>query len=263
MVLRTLKVAQRPAMTTMLTYNRMTVIDYDSLEFNPDEPEPLPDGMIQNPVLFEILSILADRFSINSPRADVFLDSNTFICYNPDNLNVRVGPDVYLAFGVDARAIRERRIYLPWEAGKLPDFVLEVASVTTARYDVAGKRRLYAQIGIPEYWRFDPTGGEHYGQPLSGEILFEGEYHPVELTTEPDGALKGFSPALGLYLCPNEDRLTFFDPAMGSYLLNLSQERDARRQAESALRDERAEREAAQIRIRQLEEELRRRQSEG
>ena len=249
-------------MTTMLTYNRMTVIDYDSLEFNPDEPEPLPDGMIQNPVLFEILSILADRFSINSPRADVFLDSNTFICYNPDNLNVRVGPEMYLAFGVDARAIRERRIYLPWEAGKLPDFVLEVASVTTARYDVAGKRRLYAQIGIPEYWRFDPTGGEHYGQPLSGEILFEGEYRPVELTTEPDGALKGFSPTLGLYLCPNEDRLTFFDPATGSYLLNLSQERDARRQAESALYDERAEREAAQTRIRQLEEELRRRQSE-
>ena len=249
-------------MTTMLTYNRMTVIDYDSLEFNPDEPEPLPDGMIQNPVLFEILSILADRFSINSPRADVFLDSNTFICYNPDNLNVRVGPDVYLAFGVDARAIRERRIYLPWEAGKLPDFVLEVASVTTAKYDVAGKRRLYAQIGVPEYWRFDPTGGEHYGQPLSGEILFEGEYRPVELTTEPDGALKGFSPALGLYLCPNEDRLIFFDPATGSYLLNLSQERDARRQAESALHDERAEREAAQTRIRQLEEELRRRQSE-
>ena len=64
-------------------------------------------------------------------------------------------------------------------------------------------------------------------------------------------------------MCPNEDRLTFFDLAMGSYLLNLSQERDARRQAESALRDERAEREAAQIRIRQLEEELRRRQSEG
>ena len=250
-------------MTTMLTYNRMTVIDYDSLEFNPDEPEPLPDGMIQNPVLFEILSILADRFSINSPRPDIFLDSNTFICYNPDNLNVRVGPDVYLAFGVDARAIRERRIYLPWEAGKLPDFVLEVASVTTARYDVAGKRRLYAQIGIPEYWRFDPTGGEHYGQPLPGEILLEGEYRPVELTTEPDGALKGFSPALGLYLCPNEDRLTFFDPATGSYLLNLSQERDARRQTESALRDERAEREAAQTRIRQLEEELRRRQSEG
>ena len=249
-------------MTTMLTYNRMTVIDYDSLEFNPDEPEPLPDGMIQNPVLFEILSILADRFSINSPRADVFLDSNTFICYNPDNLNVRVGPDVYLAFGVDARAIRERRIYLPWEAGKLPDFVLEVASVTTAKYDVAGKRRLYAQIGIPEYWRFDPTGGEHYGQPLSGEILFEGEYRTVELPTEPDGALKGFSPALGLYLCPNEDRLTFFDPATGSYLLNLSQERDARRQAESTLHDERAEREAAQTRIRQLEEELRRRQSE-
>ena len=129
-----------------------------------------------------------------------------------------------------------------------------------------GVRRINSITALPGGYlgatNFDPTGGEHYGQPLSGEILFEGEYRPVELTTEPDGALKGFSPALGLYLCPNEDRLIFFDPATGSYLLNLSQERDARRQAESALHDERAEREAAQTRIRQLEEELRRRQSE-
>ena len=48
----------------------------------------------------------------------MFLDNETYICYDPRNLNVRVAPDIYLAFGVDARAIRPRRLYLPWEGGQ-------------------------------------------------------------------------------------------------------------------------------------------------
>ncbi len=257
-------------MTTMLAYNRQGAIDYDSLEFNPDAPEPLPEGMIQNPVLFEILSILAARFIENSRRPDVFLDSNTFICYDRTNLNIRVGPDCYMAFGVDARAIRERKIYLPWEAGKPPDFVLEVASETTARRDVTRKRDIYAQIGVPEYWRFDPTGGEHYGQSLAGEQLIEGDYQAIDLATDPDGVLKGYSPALGLYLCWHEEWFYFYDPATGSYLRNLAQTQEALRSelgahedTETLLRVERAAREADRARIRQLEGELRRRLPES
>ena len=236
-------------MTTMLAYNLQSVIDYDKLCFNPDEPEPLPEAMIQNPVLFEILSILAARFTGGNRRPDVFLDSNTFICYDPGNLNVRVAPDCYMAFGVDARAIRERKIYLPWEVGKPPDFALEAASESTARHDVAGKRRIYARIGVPEYWRFDSTGGDHYGDPLAGEQLVEGVYRPVELTTGPDGVLKGYSPALALYLCWHDEWLYLYDPETGTYLGNLEQ-------TQAALR-------AEQARVRQLEEELRRRQPEG
>jgi Uma2 family endonuclease len=264
-------------MTTMLAYHRQTDIDYSSLDFNPDEPEPLPDAMIQNPVLLEVLSVLAARFTENNRRPDVFLDSNTFICYNPNNLNVRVGPDCYLAFGVDARAIRERKLYLPWEAGKPPDFVLEVASETTARHDLTGKRLIYAQMGVPEYWRFDPTGGEHYGQPLAGDELVEGVYRAIDLITAPDGVLRGYSPVLGLYLGWEEGGLSLQDPETGLNLSNLYQTEEARRAAEAALRAEqeargraeaalRAEqeaREAAETRIRLLEQELRTRRLEG
>ncbi len=263
-------------MTTKPAYDRQTVINYDSLEFNPDEPEPLPDAMIQNPVLHEIISILTTRFSTGSRQPYVFLDSNTFICYDPGNLNVRVGPDLYLAFGVDAEAIREKKLYLPWEAGKPPDFVLEVASETTARHDLTEKRRIYAQVGVPEYWRFDPTGGDHYGQSLAGERLVEAEYQPIGLTTEPDGVLKGYSPALGLYLCWEEGWLNFQDPETGTNLSNMYETEEARRAAEAALEEanaarERAEtalqaeqeaRQAAEERIRQLEEQLRRRATE-
>ena len=53
---------------------------------------------------------------------------------------------------------------------------------------------------MPEYWRFDPSGGEYHDAPLSGGLLVDGAYHPVELTTEPDGILKGYSPLLELSL---------------------------------------------------------------
>ena len=64
-----------------------------------------------------------------------------------------------------------RNTYLVWEIGKPADFVLEIASESTARRDVTEKRVLYAQIGFGEYWRFDGSGGNFYGEPLLGEFL--------------------------------------------------------------------------------------------
>ena len=237
----------------MLPYQIGGEIDFAALDFDPFEPEPLPDAMIQNPYLFDFIPILVAYYDSND-RPDVFLDSNTFICYDRSNLNVRVGPDFYIAFGVDSRAIRQRALYLPWEAGKPPDLALEVASATTARHDITGKRDIYAQVGVPEYWRYDPTGGRLYGEPLAGERLVEGEYRPFELTTEPDGVLKGFSPTLGLSLCWDDARLYLYDPATGEYLRNYPE-------IKADLEASRAALEAAEGRVRQLEEELRRRQA--
>ena len=131
---------------------------------------------------------------------------------------------MYLAFGVDANAIRPRKLYLPWEVGKPPDWVLEIASESTGREDVDRKPSTYAR-GVPEYWRFDPTGGRYHGEPLSGLRLINGAYQSIELTTEPDGILKGYSPVLGLSLCWEEGWPRFFDPSTGTYLENWREER--------------------------------------
>ena len=61
-------------------------IDYASLSFNPDEPEPLPEAMYQYPILEEILPILGAHLNRLYSRETVFRGSNTFICYDPDNL---------------------------------------------------------------------------------------------------------------------------------------------------------------------------------
>lgn len=267
-------------MTTKLTYTKHTyqirsVINYDELEFNPDEPEPY--DMFQYPTLQEILHVLDSHITGLYPSEDVFRSSNTFICYDQSNLNVRVAPDFYVAFGVDAPAIEARKIYLPWEAGKPPDLALEVASESTSGRDINFKRRLYAQIGIAEYWRFDRSGGDFYGQPLAGDRLENGVYQPIELTNEPDGVLKGYSPAMQASLCWQEGSLKFYLPEVGQYLRNLPESEDALRQAEegwareraafdqerAARERERERREASDARIRELEEELGRRRGEG
>ena len=60
-----------------------------------------------------------------------------------------------------------------------------------------------------------------------------GVYRPIELTTAPDGILKGYSAVLGLSLCWDNNWPRLYDPATNSYLTNWRQERAAR-QAERA-----------------------------
>ena len=129
----------------------------------------------------------------------------------------------------------------------------------------------------PEYWRFDPTKkGEYHGERLAGDRLVGGEYRSIELTTAPDGILKGYSDLLGLSLCWDGGWPRLYDPATDTYLETWQQERAARQAAEARAAIEQATREgaeaqaaieqagrlAAEARIRQLEAELRRRQED-
>ena len=268
---------------TKLAYHEQGEIDYARLDYNPDEPVLKPDAMEQEQPLQHLIGLLASRFTDFDQRPDTFLSSNTILCYDPRDLNVRVSPDVYLAFGVDAHAIRRRKLYLPWEVGKPPDWVLEVASSSTGAEDVGRKRDLYARIGVPEYWRFDPQDGAYHGERLAGDRLVAGRYAPIELTTVPDGLLKGYSAVLGLSLCWDAGRPRLYDPTTGSYLeswrevwvarevaeTRVAVEQAARLAAEAQTATEQAarlaaeaERDAAQSEIARLREQLGRRQAD-
>ena len=253
---------------TMLPYHRQGEIDYDSLEFDADKTVEKPEAMEQHLPQDEIVAVLHAFFTEFSRRPDVFLDRDSNICYDRSNLNVRVSPDAYLAFGVDARAIRPRKLYLPWEAGKPPDWVLEVASSSTGREDVRNKPGIYARIGVPEYWLFDPTGGDYHREPMAGLLLSGGVYRPVELTTEPDGILKGYSPVLQLSLSWDAGWPRFYNPADGTYLPTWQQTQDALHQTQDALREEQAARERAEAerdteRTLRLSEQLAREEAES
>ena len=168
-------------------------------------------------------------------------------------------PDLILAFGVNSAEVIARGGYAIDDQGKPPDFVLEIASVSTALNDYTTKRVDYAAYGIPEYWRFDPTDGDRYPAGLAGDRLVNGEYQPIDIIPTEDGGYWGRSDALNLDLCWERGQLRLYDPVARQYLRTYDDEAEARIAAEARRDAERQARIAAEARVRQLEEELRRR----
>ena len=177
------------------------------------------------------------------PSADsAWVSCDINIYYRQGDPTVVVAPDVAVAFGVDVAALEGRGTYRTWEAGAPPSFVLEIASPTTVDVDVGTKPAKYADLGVQEYWRLDPTDGELLDPPLQGERRRAGRWEPIEVVTGIGGVLRGHSEALGLDLCWEPPKLRLFDPAARVWLLDpddLLEDRDreaaARRAAEAEL----------------------------
>ena len=250
-------------------------------DFVPDPPT-VEDGMLQNPIIGDIASILRLHFK---PRADsVLVSGPTFILYDINDPNARIAPDCYVVFDVDAHAIVGHNSYRLWQWGKPPDFALEIASESTALNDLTAKRDIYARIGALEYWRFDPSGGELYGEPLAGERLVDGRYEPYPIHTDADGDIWAHSQALNLDFYMRGNRFWVRDSATGEWLNFIEAEveahevtklaHDMERQAHEATRlayeaevearrRERQARLSAEAQVRELRAELdSRRQSE-
>ena len=214
-----------------------------------EEPEP-EDRLQQFPFMWKVIDALYHRYKDNP---DVFATGGGFILYNPANGNQRVAPDFLIAFDVDADYIQQSLPnYLIWIIGKAPDFVIEVASESAASNDLGHKRDLYARLGIAEYWRFDGTGGDYYGQPMTGERLVDGEYQPYEIQTGDDGYITGYSELLDVHFYWNGGVFDVLDSITGKSIDRGDVEREARLAAEAQ----------AEARERELLEEIARLRSQ-
>ena len=172
-------------------------------------------------------------------------------------------PDLIVAFNVDPAAIIRANGYSIDIVGKPPDFALEVASPTTGVRDYTFKRTRYAEFGIPEYWRFDPSGGEYHDTALAGDRLSVDGYNPIEIETISEDIFGGHSHVLGLDIRWEYGQLRFYDPLEGRYLPTFDEEADGRRIAEEMAARESAARQALETENRQLREMLDRLRSEG
>lgn len=228
-----------------------------------EEPEPPEDAVLQELSIRRLINLL---WGLYEKRDDVFMSGMVFVSYNQEDGNARVAPDFFIAFDVPNFSIRRNLPnYWMWEIGKPPDFAMEVASPSTASNDLGHKRELYAELGIAEYWRFDETGGELYGQPIAGERLVDGKYQPYEIEMGEDGSVKVYSELLNLDFYWDGSEFDALDPVTGQSIdKQLAVEeradaaQDARLAAEARANAAELRAEAAEARERALLEELER-----
>ena len=228
--------------------------------------------MLQELPILRIFGILEGHFRAQ-PDTLVFSDGG-FIYYDRYDMSAKRAPDCAIAFGVNAERIRARQAYMVWEAGKPPDVVIEVASPSTAANDIGVKREIYAEMGIGEYWRLDPTGGELYGAPLIGERLVDGEYIRCPVYRDAKGRIASLSEMLNMVFYWDGVVFGIHDPVTGEDKLDipeydqaLESERQARleerRKSQQALEAERQARlEERQESQRALESERQARQAD-
>lgn len=167
-------------------------------------------------------------------REDVYVSGNLFFYYKKGVPSAVLAPDVFVVFGVRKK---KRLSYKLWqEENKVPSFVLEITSLTTQENDEEEKPRKYAQLGIPEYFQYDPTG-DYLTLQLKGSRLIDGHYQPIAGNVLADGVLSIYSEGLGLDLRLIGGELRFYDPQTGEKLLSHKETELARQQAEQARRD--------------------------
>ena len=232
-----------------------------SIEYPSSDGEPMAETDFQYTALTDTVAALRHWFI---HQTDVYIAGDMLGYYRKNDNTVRVAPDVYAVIG--ATGNHQRNSWLVWREGKAPDFVMEIASQGTWRRDVTVKRDIYANMGVTEYWRFDPTG-ECFTPALAGERLTDGEYREIPLATDAAGILRGRSALLGLDVCvlpglelhlydqesghwlrtPGESEASAlaFETALQATEAALLQEATARQAAEAAQQQEAAARQAA------------------
>ena len=218
----------------------------------PEPPERHPDEATSFDHVYEFGSPLHLKRHFGRPESTL-VKADKWIAAYPGYQPLR-RPDLLIAFDVDPQLYYEQNGYVISDQGKLPDFVLEVASPSTAQVDTVQKRQEYAELGIREYWRFDHTGRSH-GTRLAGDRLVGSRYEPIAIVELSPEVLQGESEALGLWLCWDHSTLGWYDPKTGQHIPTFDTEREARIAAQEA-------RIAAEARVRELETELRRRRDE-
>ena len=213
------------------------------VEYPSSDGRPMAENDAQRAAIMYAIGALDLWFA---DRPDVYVSGDLLIYYEEGNPRKSVAPDAFVVFGAEHR---QRMTYKLWEEPKAPDFALEVASPNTWREDEGPKRRLYARLGVKEYWQYDPTG-EHLGVRLKGWRLVEGAYEPQPVVASLDGTRFLRSETLGLDLNVKGEEMHFLDPATGERLLSVREQDSARRAAESRA-------EAAEARVAELEALLR------
>ncbi|MEH2004966.1 Uma2 family endonuclease [Nostoc sp.] len=222
-------------MTSLLPSSQSTEVFYPS-----SDGEPLAESYVHLCALLATLEVL--RQYLLDRQATVL--SNQFLYYAQGFPRLRVAPDVMVIFNV---APGGRDNYKIWEEGQVPVVIFEMTSEGTRNQDTGFKKTLYEQLGVLEYWLFDPKGEwikeQLQGYRLRGEVyelITDCRCEPLQLRLQIEGQLIGF------YREDTGEKLLIPEELAEA----LKQERSAREQAQEQVKQ-------AELQVERLKEQLR------
>jgi Uma2 family endonuclease len=228
-----------------------SVIHVKSIDYPESDGKPMAETDVHRDEMVRQIELLKRFFA----GQRVYVSGNLLLYYEQGEPKKSVAPDVFV---VKDLAPGDRRVYKLWVERKAPHLVIEVTSRKTKKKDTETKPPLYAQLGVKEYFLFDPTQ-DYLDPPLEGYRLVGAEYE--QLVPDAEGCL--VSQQLGLRLQVEQRHLTFYRLDTGERLLTAEEARRAEAKARRAERKARRAAEerwrAAEAEVERLREELRRR----
>jgi Uma2 family endonuclease len=163
-----------------------------NIEYPSSDGEPLAESYLHLYAILTTLEVIKQY--LQGRQATVLADQ--FLYYAQGFPKLRVAPDVMVIFDVPPGG---RDSYKVWEEGQVPQVVFEMTSQGTQKQDQEQKKNLYEQLGILEYWLFDPKGEwieeKLRGYRLEGEtyqLITDGVSQPLGLRLAVEGELLGF-----------------------------------------------------------------------
>ncbi len=186
--------------------------------------EPLAESYDHLYVIMTTLAVLLQH--IKGQQATVLADQ--FLYYAPGFPRLQVAPDVMVIFNV---APGGRDNYKIWEEGQVPSVVFEITSPSTQSKDDVEKKNLYENLGVTEYWQFDPRG-EWIPEKLRGYRL-QGDLNPfyVPITNNQSNSLQ-------LQLVVENKIIVFYRLDNGERLLPLEELNIALEEQNIALKEQ-------------------------
>ncbi|MFP4693919.1 MAG: Uma2 family endonuclease [Halothece sp.] len=210
-------------MTSFIESESRSEIFYPS-----EDGEPLAESYVHLYAILTTLEVL--RQYLSNQQATVL--SNQFLYYAQGFPKLRVAPDVMVIFNVTPGG---RDHYKIWEEGEVPAVIFEMTSQGTKQEDLETKKTLYENLGVTEYWLFDPRG-EWIEEKLRGYRLVEETYQLIQ---------DRHSQPLNLDLRVEDTLIGFYRTDTGEKLLipeelaqSLKQEVQARENAERRAEEE-------------------------
>ncbi|MEO1430070.1 MAG: Uma2 family endonuclease [Cyanobacteria bacterium J06633_8] len=199
-------------MTSLASANQQTDIE---IVYPSSDGEPLAETYAHLYAILVTLEILKQY--LQGQQATVLADQ--FLYYAQGFPRLRVAPDVMVIFNV---APGGRDNYKIWEEKQAPSVIFEITSPGTREKDTGYKKTLYEQLGVKEYWLFDPKG-EWIENKLKGYQLQKEVYEEITDSR---------SEVLGLRLEVELELIAFYREDTGEKLLAPSELSQALKESE-------------------------------